>query len=423
MRRLWLIPIAVLLLGATFATTYRGTFNTTVYSGDADGDSSDNDGAGYFDNATRWTTAEMANALGSSASQGKYLGFLPYKSYSIGSPINAALGVEFDALKAKYPHPRVCVDHRPDLQMLYDDSIANTLLVGTTSARYCAAGTPNNCTTWEGYMTTCQGGSNAGTRCVVGDSTCTGGGTCGAATETFDTNWIMRVPIAEHEALVLVRWGGVDPFDADSGSNYQWSTLLDAATIRALATASTVPAVYAEYNNSLYPNKLFIGSVVIDLRIAAARAWKIKQLIETLEDYGVDSDDDMCVFWSYKPGWYSYEPVAQATANYQGCREDGDRAYGGHLWGATEPGGCGDGTSARPFHDTQYKAGEYEAATDDYYRELLIALDTAGLDGVKLLVQRAPAGYSTTIYDEIPSLVKSRRFLGEITVSTTDPVP
>lgn len=422
MRRLWIIPIAVLLLGATFATTYRGTFNTTVFDTDAGGGA--NDGAGYFYNTTRWTNAEMTAALGSSTTHGKYLGFFPYKNYSVGSPIGTALGTVFNTLEATYPHPRVCVDHRPDLQVLYDDSITDTLLVGTTNQRYCAATTPNNCTTWEGYMTTCQGGSNAGTRCVVGDSTCAGGGTCGAADEVFNTDWIMRVPIAEHDALVTSRWGGVDPFDADSGSNYQWSTALDAATIRGLATASTVPAIYAEYNNSLYPNKSFIGSVVIDLRIAAARAWKIKQLIETLEDYGVTSaTDDMCVFWSYKPGWYGYEPVAQSTANYQGCREDGDRAYAGHLWGATEPVECGDGSSSRPFHDTQYGPGEYEEAANAYYRELIAALDAAGLDGVKLMVQRAPAGYSTTIYDEIPSLVKSRRFLGEITVSTTDPVP
>lgn len=364
---------------------------------------------GVYEAGTELTPSQKAQIL--ELRNGTWIGFGAFKNYSIGSPVGLAMGAANDALQAITTRPELVVQIRPDLYQKYRSDYAGTLTVGSSPTRYCAPGTPNNCSTWEGYLATCHGGINPGMRCVVGDSTCTGGGTCGDSSETFDTDWIMRVPIAEHNAVKSERWAALPDWFASSAN---WSSAVDWAAIAALATVTDVPALYA----SAQPD-LFIGQVVMDLRIPAYRAFHIKQTIASLSDYGITGNDRVAIFWGYKPGWYINEPDAEA--DYNGCREAGDRTYVGYLWGATKPVGCGDDGQSQMLYDTQYGVGEYEAAVEAYISELIAALDAAGLTGVRFITQRAPVGFDSTLEDEVPTLAVSPRYLGRFSPNVAGP--
>lgn len=410
MRKLFvaLAATAALSMAPYFGTTYRST-TPEVPTFDSLG--------AYI--ANQWTATELANIFGRYPGYWMYFG---YKYQNPTSPIYDGFATLISATQARIPHPRFCMDHRADETDNYTGS--TTQQVAGVSYALCDSGSPAGCSRWDSGVTTCQGGSNAGARCTVGDSTCTGGGTCGAADEIFDTDWIMRVPIAEHDANVTARWGGDDWMDA--GTGHVWPSYLDKTVMQALATASDVPMAYGALieDGGANDGKIEMRHFVLDLRIAAARTWKVKQVLAILAELGITGDEDFCLFSSYKPGWYNYHTTSDLSA----CSDSNDRTYAGYLWGATKPVGCDQSPDsntysyAMPIEDTQFGSGEYEAAMNAYYRELIAALDAEGLNGVKIMVERAPAG-AGSIEDEVPSLTHSRRFLGEIDVQNMDPLP
>jgi len=129
-----------------------------------------------------------------------------YTQIPAGSPVWLALGGVIDGLQASVPDARVCISIRPDLRYKFREDASGTVWVGGGMHRYCPAATPNVCSTWEGNVKTCVGGAKAGDRCLV-NSDCPSS-TCGHPDEIFDTDWIMRVPKTEWDAMIDARWAG-----------------------------------------------------------------------------------------------------------------------------------------------------------------------------------------------------------------------
>lgn len=401
-----LVAAGLLSMGQYVGPVAGGYFETTAYGG----------GAAY--NVAQYTDAELLQLQ--EQHPGRYVLF-QYTDIPNGSPVWDAVATVVNTLQASKPDARICIGFRPDLKYKFREAASGTVWVGGSSVRYCAASTPNSCTNWQGNLTTCQGGSNAGTRCNVGDSTCTGGGTCGAADELFDTDWIMKTPIAEWDALITDRWAGDDPFCAGASDPYAscagatshtWNTQVDRDAYTDLITASAVPALYGDNDGS---DNMIVNQVVLDLRTEAARAWKVKEAVARLQDAGITGSENGCLFVGYKPGWYSR--YLGATSN--DCRGSA-RTFSGYLWGATKPVACTD-EGPMPLQDSQYGEGEFEAAIDDFMVKLDAALTAASMPNVKILVQEAPD--NDNIWSSIPSLRTSSRFIGELNVITADPFP
>lgn len=380
----------------------------------------------YFD----WTDFAWTDAQGL-AFQEQHRGYiaLQYGTVPAGSPLLTGFGTTFNTLQGAYTNPRIALVFRPDVMVKYkatstdtnwtvDDS--TTCICATRAAPTVCGGGTNSCTSWGGDVTTCQGGSNPGTRCVVGDSLCTGGGTCGGAGETFDTAWVQTVPIAEHDALITARWGGDDPFDG--GTSHNWNTALnDKTAITDLVTASVVPALYAKRTSD---NVMQVIGVVMDVCNTSYQAWYGKYVVRQLTDLGISGSEQVAIAISDKPGWHEYYDGAAIPTT---CRDAADLTYYGHLWG-TLPASCTD-SGPMPLHETQYTLGEYEGCMVQMFEAIDTALDAASLTGVKIMHDNGSVPGATSdaagndAWETVGRFRHDARFIGQVSKVLVDPLP
>jgi hypothetical protein len=222
---------------------------------------------------------------------------------------------------------------------------------------------------------------------------------------SFDPAWVKQVSRAAHTETLQRFWlgtarncGGVrcngpaeplDPYHPDNRRG--WQPWVDRTALEALATATTLPALYGVVNDagrdpSRAEDPYFAAnSVVMDLANPEYRAWRARYLLYKLEDYGIRPGDGACLLMAYKPGLHThYDPAVYGPPTHH-CHEPGTETWAGpaHV--------CRDGTEfGGPFDGSPFAAGEYEAGVNAFLRELYATLAASGHADARIVTVEAP---------------------------------
>lgn len=228
---------------------------------------------------------------------------------------------------------------------------------------------------------------------------------------SFDPAWVMAVPRSVHQSTMTRFWEGArarcangpcapapEPLDPFAPANRRgWEPWVSRTGIQALATPSTVPALYGygydankivdyyDFGHAWTDPYFRASSVVMDLRNPAYRAWRIRSLMYKLPEFGFDPGEPACLLVAYKPGYHTYYDESTYGPPTPRCGTTGTNNWFGpvHM--------CRDGTSfGGPMHPTQYGPGEFESAISAYFRELLSALAAAGRGDTRVITAEAP---------------------------------
>jgi hypothetical protein len=222
---------------------------------------------------------------------------------------------------------------------------------------------------------------------------------------SFDPAWVMRVPRAVHQKAVRELWeqqrnvcGGqpcqppAEPLDPlAAGNRRAWPQWYDRTTIEALATDTTVPALYGPVHDGLKSRAWWrdpyfsVSDVIMDLRKPAYRSWRQHRLLYLLRDQGIDPGQPVCMTFGYKPGWHTFYDEAANGPSFDHCAVPGSGMWTGpaHV--------CGDGAAPGGLFDpTRYRKGEYEQAVNDFIREMIQTLADHGYRDVRIVTIDGP---------------------------------
>jgi hypothetical protein len=252
---------------------------------------------------------------------------------------------------------------------------------------------------------------------------------------SFDPAWVKQVPRASHVSTLQRFWlgearncGGVrcngpaqplDPFHVDNRRG--WQPWVSRTTIEALATASTVPALYGEVSDQGHdPLRIedpyfVVNGVVMDVSNPEYRAWRARYLLYKLQDYGLESSEAACMLVSTKPGLHTYYDPATYGPPPQRCHEPGTNTWTGpaHV--------CSDGsTFGGPIHPTPFAPGEYEAGINAYFRAVFAALGAHGYADMRIITVEAP-GIGNREWAILADDVRRHRMMYGETNSWIDP--
>jgi hypothetical protein len=228
---------------------------------------------------------------------------------------------------------------------------------------------------------------------------------------SFDPAWVKRVSREDHRRAIQRFWidgrscgagtcrppaEPLDPFDPQNRRGFErW---FDRATILALATPTSVPALYGFLNDGgtaverdpeaaavLEDPYFTANSALMDVSNPAYRTWRARYLLYKLEDYHMRPGDEACVMMAYKPGLHTYY-----DENIHGINSHPCHVPGIHVW--TGPSHvCRDGTVAHgPLHPTPFGPGEYEAGISAYFREVFATLAANGYGDVRVITTESP---------------------------------
>lgn len=220
---------------------------------------------------------------------------------------------------------------------------------------------------------------------------------------SFDPAWVMRTPAAVHAASMRRFWSEqrnvcgrtrnracappaepLDPFAP--GNTRGWRPDVDRSAFAALASPAGLPALFGTihdadpqvaYLTDPYPS---VDSVVMDLRNPAYRAWRIRSLLYTMQDLGVEPGAPACVIVGYEPALHaSYDEAGEGPSRHP-CAMPGTGSWEAPLHvcsDATQDGG--------PLDPTGYGPGEFEAGVSAFLRELLATLPEQGYRDLRVV--------------------------------------
>lgn len=226
---------------------------------------------------------------------------------------------------------------------------------------------------------------------------------------SFDRDWILRVPIETHEASVERFWERrrnvcgrslqadcrtpAEPLDPFSPLNRRgWVSGMDRAGVEALRTASTVPALAGSIADGTpmspeYTDPYFAAhAVVMDVRNPAYRHWNVRKSLYKLQDFGYEPGEPVCIVAVIKPAAHTYYDETTEGPSTHPCAIPGTFSWQGpaHVCPA-------EGNEGGLMNPTQFKPGEYEAAVNEWLRELLATLPQYGYSDFVLLTEEKPA--------------------------------
>lgn len=230
---------------------------------------------------------------------------------------------------------------------------------------------------------------------------------------SFDPAWVKSVPRAVHERVVRELWTNrrnvcgpreaptacpspAEPLDPLHPANRRsWPNSLDRNAIMALATPSSVPAIYGSVADPASPEAvarhgrtdphLAVAAVVMDVADPAYREWRIRYLMYKLQDYGISPGEPACISLAYKPGWYTHYDETSRGPSGDRCAVSGSGLWTGpaHV--------CSDGSApGGPMASGLYGPGQYERAINAYIRELIATLADSGWSKLKIMTVERP---------------------------------
>ncbi len=227
---------------------------------------------------------------------------------------------------------------------------------------------------------------------------------------SFAPVWVKRVSRAAHETTVRDLWTRqrmvcgapnapracrppAEPLDPFHPANHRsWPASRDRAAFEALATTTSVPALYGGVRNTASPglpgwSDPYFQSAAVVMNVADAdyREWRIRYLMYKLRDHGIQPGEPACISLTYKPGWYTYYDERTYGPSGDACAVPGSG-----LW--TGPAHVCRDRSAKggPLHAGLYGPGEYERAINSYIRELIARLGAQGWTELRIITTERP---------------------------------
>jgi hypothetical protein len=232
---------------------------------------------------------------------------------------------------------------------------------------------------------------------------------------SFDPNWIQQVPRQVHEQTVIRNWvrqrdvcgssgcrPPAEPLDPYApGNRRSWPDQMDREKIQALATATTVPALYGFINDAgqarrqpksatgLTDPYFRASSTIMRLDDPNYRAWKARYLLYKLNDHGFSPGDTACVIVPYKPAWHAYYDEETHGPSPGPCYVEGSRMWSGpihicrrDLRNRISPAG--------PFNPTQFGPGVFEAGISAFFLEMIETLEQNGYRNPRIITIDTP---------------------------------